>query len=109
MRKIFLLLIFFSGWNTLQAQSLKQDTLFTPDAFRQYQFQLEKPAHSIDSLRYDKTGEPIKGILSPDGSRVIMDNYKKGSRVRLKANYTNGISEEVIKSPCFIDPVTYEL
>lgn len=91
------------------AQSLRQDTLFVPDQLRQYQFQLEEPVEKIENLRYEKSGEPIKGTLSPDGKRVVMDNYKKGQRVKMNVTYSDGRREEVAKSPCFIDPVIWEL
>lgn len=93
----------------INGQSLKQDSIFLPDQLRQYQFQLEEPVEKIENLRYEKSGEPIKGTLSPDGKRVVMDHYKKGQRVKLNVQYPDGRVEEVSKSPCFIDPVTYEL
>jgi hypothetical protein len=43
-----------------QGQNLKQDTLFMPDQFRQYQFQLDEPVKSIDELRYEQSGEKDK-------------------------------------------------
>ncbi|MBK7683589.1 MAG: hypothetical protein IPJ26_14475 [Bacteroidetes bacterium] len=92
-----------------QGQNLKQDTLFMPDQFRQYQFQLDEPVKSIDELRYEQSGEKIKGTLSPDGLRVVMENYKKGQRVKLKVEHADGKVEEVSKSPCFIHSVSYEL
>jgi hypothetical protein len=93
----------------INGQSLKQDSIFLPDQLRQYQFQLEEPVEKIENLRYEKSGEPIKGTLSPDGKRVVMDHYKKGQRVKLNVQYPDGRVEEVSKSPCFIDPVSYEL
>jgi len=107
--RVFFLLLFAGAGTTVQAQSLRQDTLFVPDQLRQFQFQLEQEAEKIEELRYDKTGEPIKGTLSPDGKRVVMDNYKKGQRVKFKATYPDGRTEELTKSPCFIDPVLWEL
>ncbi|MBL7924415.1 MAG: hypothetical protein JNL88_09460 [Bacteroidia bacterium] len=104
---IFVLLVF--ACSRLQGQTLKQDSMFVPDQLRQYQFQLEEPAESIENLRYEKSGEPIKGQLSPDGKKVVMDNYKKGQRVKFGVVYSNGKTEELSKSPCFIDPVSYEL
>jgi hypothetical protein len=92
-----------------KGQSLKQDTLFMPEQFRQYQFQLDEPVKSIDELRYEQSGEKIKGSLSPDGLKVIMENYKKGQRVKLKVVHADGKVEEVSKSPCFIHAVSYEL
>lgn len=110
MKKILLLTGFLIVASiNINAQSLKQDTLFLPDQLRQYQFQLAEPAQSIENLRYDQSGEPVKGNLSPDGKRVIMDNYKKGQRVRVTLIYADGRSEEMTKSPCYIDPVSYEL
>ena len=91
------------------AQSLKSDSLFVPNALKQYQFNLEKPAVDIQNLRYEESGEPIRGKLSTDGKRVLMDNYKKGQRVKFEAIYSDGTKEEVKKSSCYIDPVRYDL
>ncbi len=90
-------------------QSLGKDSLFIPDQLRQYQFQLEEPVQSIQNLRYEKSNEEIKGILTPDGKRVIMENYKKGQKVKLDLIHSDGRKETISKSPCFIDPVTFEL
>lgn len=112
MRKLkikWILLFFLACSESAYSQSLRQDTLFVPDQFRQYQFQLAEPVQSIEKLRYEKSDEPIKGLLSPDGKRVIMENYKKGQRVKLDVIYSNGRKEEISKSPCYIDPVSYEL
>lgn len=110
MKKAGCFLLFLSLLaGAVRAQSLKQDSIFLPDQLRQFQFQLEEPVEKIENLRYEKSGEPIKGTLSPDGKRVVMDHYKKGQRVKLNVQYPDGRVEEVSKSPCFIDPVTYEL
>ncbi len=101
----FFLIITHSG----QGQNLKSDSVFVPDLLRQYQFQLEGPVQSIENLRYEKSGELIKGTLSPDGKRVLMENYKKGQRVKCNLVFPDGRKEELIKSPCFIDPVNWEL
>jgi hypothetical protein len=105
----FLVVFLFLMSAEINGQSLKQDSIFLPDQLRQYQFQLEEPVEKIENLRYEKSGEPIKGTLSPDGKRVVMDHYKKGQRVKLNVQYPDGRVEEVSKSPCFIDPVSYEL
>lgn len=107
--KSFLIVIFMLMAGIAKTQSLKNDSIFVPDALRQYQFQLEEPVEKIDNLRYDKTGEPLKGTLSPDGKRVLMDNYKKGQRVKFDVVYPDGRVEELSKSPCYIDPVVFEL
>ncbi|MBK7964264.1 MAG: hypothetical protein IPK10_02365 [Bacteroidetes bacterium] len=88
-------LLFIALNHAIQAQSLKGRYDFMPDQFRQYQFQLEEPVKSIDELRYEQTGEKIKGALSPDGLRVVMENYKKGQRVKLKIEHADGKVEEV--------------
>ena len=109
MKRLLVLLLIFTGLQGLNAQSLKSDSMFVPGGVKQYQFNLDKPAESIEELQYEKSGEPIKGNLSPDGSSVVIDNYKKGLRVKLKVLYADGSSEDVTRSPCFIDPVRYEL
>jgi len=112
MRKLKIVLSFMTFLicsSTLYGQSLRQDSVFVPDQLRQFQFQLEEPVQSIEKLRYEKSEEPIKGTLSPDGKRVIMENYKKGQRVKLEVLFPDGRREEVSKSPCFIDPVSFEL
>lgn len=108
-KQIFFLI--FSTFFILKsnAQSLKSDSMFVPGGVKQYQFHLDKPVKSIDDLQYEKTGEPIKGNLSPDKTRVVMDNYHKGSRVKAKVTYEDGTTEEITKSPCVIDPLRYEL
>lgn len=80
-----------------------------PEGLRQFQFQLEKPVKAIENLQYEKTGEPIKGYLTPDGTRIIMDNYKKGQRVKVDLIQKDGKVESLTKSSCFIDPINYTL
>ena len=110
MRVTICFFIFFMMASAVaNAQTLRQDTLFVPGAVRQYQFHLEEPLERIENLRYDQSGEPLKGTLSPDGKRVVLDNYKKGQRIRFNAVFPDGRTEEVGKSPCFIDPIQYEL
>lgn len=105
-RFLFLFLILCSTQGFSQSDNQKE---FIPDGVRQYQFNLDKPAKSLDKLFYEPGGEPVKGTLSPDGSRVIIEHYKKGKRVKAEVVYMDGLKGEVIKSPCYIDPVTYEL
>ena len=109
MRNILLILLLIFNCNFLSAQSLKNDTLFIPGGVRQYQFQLDKPVKSIEHLQYEKSGEPIKGYLSPDGSRIIMDNYKKGQKVKVDLIHLDGKIETFLKSSCFIDPINFTL
>jgi hypothetical protein len=95
--------------NMTSAQSLKSDSLFIPGSVKQFQFNLDKPAVRVEGLKYEQSGDPIKGGLTRDGVRVIMDNYKKGQRVKATVTYADGTSEEITRSPCFIDPVKFEL
>ena len=108
--KYLLITVFLTfTWNFSNAQSLKSDSLFVPPTVKQYQFNLEKPVLKIENLRYDQTGEPIRGKLSIDGTKVIMDNYKKGLKVKMDVIYADGTKEEIKKSSCYIDPVRYDL
>jgi hypothetical protein len=104
---ISLLLVFFSGISS--GQTLKSDSLFMPGAIKQFQFNLDKPAVKVEELKYEQSGDPIKGGLTRDGVRVIMDNYKKGMRVKALVTYTDGSSEVITRTPCYIDPVKFEL
>lgn len=70
-----------------------------------YQISLPHPAKEIKLLLYDKSFLPIQGKLSEDKRSVILKNYEQGNRVRLKVVYEDGTEEEILKSPCFIDPV----
>jgi hypothetical protein len=109
MKLISVVFLFFLIIGSARAQSPAGNTEFIPSGIRQYQFALPKQGAEIKDLQYVPSGEPVKGTLSPDGNRVILENYRKGSRVKMNVNYTDGTSEELIKSPCFIDPVSYEL
>ena len=70
-----------------------------------YQIYLKKPAKEIIDLQYHKTCEPVKGRISDDGKKVIMENYEPGSRMYLQILYSDSTVEEFVRSPCFIDPV----
>lgn len=82
-----------------QADSVK--TKPEPD----YQIHLSLPAKSIRYIMYDKDFMPIQGRISEDKKAIIIKNYIKGSKVRLKIEYEDGTLEEILRSPCFIDPV----
>lgn len=99
MRKIFLIVFLLICFGRIHAQDStavkKQD----------YQIFLPHPAKEIKYLMYEKDFLPIQGILSEDRKSVIMKEYKTGTKVRVKVEYEDGTVEEIIKSPCFIDPV----
>lgn len=102
------LLIILSGSAGI-GQSLKSDSLFVPGGVKQYKFNLDKPAKELENLQYENTGEPLKGTLSPGGTQVLMDNYKKGQRIKATVKYDDGTQENITRSPCYIDPVKFEL
>ena len=104
----FLSLILISISDTTSAQTFKSDSLFVPGAVKQFQFNLDKPAVKVEDLKYENSGDPIKGGLTRDGVRVLMDNYKKGQRVKAVVTYADGTTEIISRSPCYIDPVKYE-
>lgn len=58
---------------------------------------------------YEKDFLPIQGRLSEDKKSVIIQNYRSGSKVRIKVEYEDGTVDEFVRSPCYIDPViSYE-
>lgn len=77
--------------------------------FDLYQFYLPDPAIKIIDIQYDKDCTPVKGKLSDDGKTVFIREYREHSRVYLKILRADGTTEEITKSPCFIDPVIHEL
>jgi len=83
-------------------------SITAPDAeegvFKQHQIYLEKPAQSIKNLQ-QKDGTPLKGELSEDGKRIIINNYQKKSGVTVEVLYPDGATETISRSPCFIDPI----
>ncbi len=73
--------------------------------FKQHQLYLDKPAIEIENIHYDKDDTPIKGQLSKDGKRVIMEEYNRRGRVSFTVKYQDGSTEDLSRSPCVIDPV----
>lgn len=70
-----------------------------------FQIHLTQPAKSIKFIMYEKDFTPVQGKISEDKKSVIIKDYIKGSKVRVKVEYEDGTTEEIIRSPCFIDPV----
>ena len=108
MKRLVFLIFFLACCQSTFAQD-QEGGSFIPSGIRQYQFNLPKQGKEIRNLHYEPSGEPVKGTLSPDGNRVILENYRKGSRIKMEVSYADGTTEELIKSPCYIDPVSYEL
>ena len=107
MKKILTVLAIFALLmlqNTVYAQSNKM-TDEEIQEFKQHQLYLDKPAIEIEDIHYEKDDTPIKGELSEDGAKVIMDDYNKRGRVNFTVRYADGTTEEISRSPCYIDPV----
>lgn len=70
-----------------------------------HQIYLEERAKSLEGLEYEKDGEPLKGKLSEDGKRIIIENYHKRGRVKVTVTTPTGEQKTVSKSSCYIDVV----
>lgn len=108
LQKIFLVFAFllFSLTELFSQNSdLKKPLSPIESKFELHQFYLQDPAIKIMEMQYDKDCTPVKGKLSEDGKTVLIKEYIEHSRIYLKFLKADGKEEEVIKSPCFIDPV----
>lgn len=72
-----------------------------------FQIFLDKEIKEIKWLMYDKNFLPLQGKISLDKKSVIMPDYEKGNKIRMKVIYEDGTSEEIMRTPCFIDPVVW--
>ncbi len=107
MKKILTVIAIF-GLLMLQSTVHAQSNKMTDEEiqeFKQHQLYLDKPAIEIKDIRYEKDDTPIKGELSEDGAKVIMDGYNKRGRVSFTVHYADGTTEEISRSSCYIDPV----
>ncbi len=78
------------------------------DSEEWYQIHLDKPIKQIEEIYYDNEEKtPIKGEISPDRKGVILKNYSKRGRVKVRLIFEDGgnVVETISKSSCFIDPV----
>jgi len=64
-----------------------------------------KKVKSIDNVRYKDGSGKLKGELSEDRNRILLQNYTKRGRVLIDVTYEDGTTEELSKGSCFIDPV----
>ena len=72
-----------------------------------HQIHLDKPVKKIEEIFYDKDKQPIDGEISRDRKSVILKNYHKKGRVKVRLIFedSGGVVETIVKSSCFIDPV----
>ncbi|MBL0064086.1 MAG: hypothetical protein IPP38_03530 [Bacteroidetes bacterium] len=100
---VVLLFIFYLGGLQTISGAVPDSTV--TKQVQDYQISLPRPAKEIKRILYDKSFLPVQGKLSEDKKSVIIKNYEKGSRVRIKVVYEDDTEEEILKSPCYIDPV----
>jgi hypothetical protein len=72
---------------------------------KDFQIHLSKPAKEIRLMLYENNFVPVQGKLSEDRKSIIIKEYVKGSKVRVKVEYEDGTVEEFVRNPCYIDPV----
>lgn len=77
--------------------------------FEFHRFYLKEPAQELLELKYDNTCEPANGKLLPGGQSILIRNYKPHQRMYVRLRNTDGMIQELIQSPCYIDPVVGEL
>lgn len=109
MKKLVIVLI-FAKINFIFAQTDLQQVAPTAappsQNFEYHQIYFEKPVQRIDKIEYKKDGTLIDGKIMQEGKFIYLKNYnrEKGSII-MRVSYKNGLSEEIIKSICTIDPV----
>jgi hypothetical protein len=103
MKKLLLLLLFTLHCSLFTASAQSDNA--KPSVKKDYQIYLKQPAKEIKLIWYEKDFRPIQGKLSDDKKSIIIKDYEKGERVRVKVIYEDGTEEDFIKSPCYIDPV----
>src|SRR5690242_18198306 len=96
------ILFCFASTSLCQAQANNNSA---PPKVDSYQIYLKKPAKEIREIKNQNTCEPINGTLSEGGRKIKMHDYEPGNKVYIQIIYMDGTEEEIIRSPCFIDPV----
>ncbi len=72
-----------------------------------HQIHLDKPIQKIEEIFYEKDQQPIENEISRDRKSVILKNYHKKGRIKVRLIFegSGGVVETIVKSSCFIDPV----
>ncbi len=105
MKRLALLLFLFSADSAFG--QTQRDSLFVPGGVRMYQLSLPKTIKELIDIHYEKNNDPVKGYLL-DGTRIIIENYRKGQPLLIKVKNTDDTEETIRKSPCYIDPYSPE-
>ncbi|TAH44021.1 MAG: hypothetical protein EYC69_01215 [Bacteroidetes bacterium] len=105
MKSLFatLTFVFFSVLVYSQAATDGENKL--PQNRQDHQIHFQQPIKEIKHIMYDKSFLPIQGEISKDKKSVVLKNWEKGTKVRVKVTYEDGTEDEIVKSPCYIDPV----
>jgi len=77
MKYIGTLLLVFTCFFCLNIETQAQTERMTDEdisEINQHQFYLDKPGVAIELLEYEKDQQPIRGTISGDGFKVIMDD-----------------------------------
>lgn len=105
--KRLLVFLFLLSAGSAYSQT-QRDTLFVPGGVRMYQLSLLKPVKELIDIHYEKSNDAVKGYLL-DGTRIIIENYRKGQPLLIKLKNTDDTEETIRKSPCYIDPYSQEI
>ncbi len=98
--------IFFVLFSTLAfSQTTTDGANKVPEKIQDHQIHFQQPIKEIKHIMYDKSFLPIQGEISEDKKSVVLKNWEKGTKVRVKVTYEDGTEDEIVKSPCYIDPV----
>ena len=100
-----LLWILLFSFVLVGVSSAQTDSTWHEPKFNSYQIYLKKPLKEIREIQYFKDCQPIKGKISEDQKKVIMEDYIPGNKVYLQLIYVDGTEEEFVRSPCYIDPI----
>ncbi len=96
--------VFFSISGYTQIATEGADKM-APQKVQDHQIHFQQPVKEINHIMYDKSFLPIQGEISKDKKSVVLKNWEKGTKVRVKVTYEDGTEDEIVKSPCYIDPV----
>lgn len=99
-RGLFMLIL---GLGLMSSNAIAQSDSLQGNHSDVYEIKLKEPVKCIQQIEYEKSGEPIKGYLDDEKTKIYLEDYKVNNRVKLKVIYENGKEEEILRSPCSIE------
>ncbi len=105
MCRMFFFFLFLSAAGACYAQTNNTDSAYVSPKFNSYQIYFKKPVKEIQEIEYHKDCTPVKGRIGEGQKTIIMDGYEPGNRIYMQIMYMDGTEEELVRSPCYIDPV----